>query len=206
MVHEAGIIHRDLKPRNIFISQQGDDEVVKLVDFGIARETKSRLVDDRTASGVVMGSPFHMSPEQAQALPVDHRTDLWALGVVLYRLVTGFRPFDGDNITSVLVTICTTPHPVPSELGADLPLALDAFFAKALAKDPARRFQSAREMVDAFLIAVDGRAEPASGPSAAVMPAPAAWPSTSAPVPPAQGSWPSQPVDPVVAPSFGAQA
>jgi len=149
--HDVGLIHRDLKPRNIFIARQGHEEVVKLVDFGIARETRTRLVDDRTATGVVMGSPFHMSPEQAQALAIDHRADLWALGVVLYRLLTGVRPFEGESVTSVLVTICTVPHRAPTLLRSELPPKTDAFFVRALAKDPAKRFQSARELVDAFV-------------------------------------------------------
>jgi serine/threonine protein kinase len=195
VAHEAGIIHRDLKPRNIFLARQGDDEVVKLVDFGIARETKTKLVDERTASGIVMGSPYHMSPEQAQALPVDHRTDLWGLAIVLYRLVTGFRPFDGDNVTSVLMTICMSPHPLPSQIATGLSPETDAFFAKALAKDPARRFQSAKEMVDAFVAVAEGRSTSAEEALPGSTATPHPWSSSPArelPDPGARGSSGSQ--------------
>lgn len=152
--HDVGLVHRDLKPRNIFLATQGGETVIKLLDFGIARETKTQLVEDRTSSGLVLGSPYHMAPEQAQGLEVDHRADLWALGVVLYRALTGRRPFEGESVTLVLFAICTKKHPAPSSIRGELPIELDAFHDRALSKSPEGRFESATEMVSAFLDAL----------------------------------------------------
>lgn len=150
VAHDAGIVHRDLKPSNIFLAREGSDEVVKLFDFGIARETRTQLVDERTSSGVVLGSPHHMSPEQAQGMSVDHRSDLWSLGVVLFRALTGQRPFDGDNMTAVMLSVVTKPIPMATELCPDLPAPLDRFFARALSRDVERRFTSATAMSEAL--------------------------------------------------------
>ena len=101
VAHAAGFVHRDLKPSNIFIAREGRDEVVKIVDFGVARETKTKLVDEKTGSGVVLGSPHHMSPEQALGEKVDQRSDLWALAVVVFRALAGRKPFDSDVLATV---------------------------------------------------------------------------------------------------------
>ena len=149
--HRAGIVHRDLKPANVFIARVDDDEeVVKLLDFGIA---KQQLADpgDATQGDVLLGSPQYMSPEQARgARDLDHRADLWSLGAILFRAVTGSPAFEGASAVDVLVRICAGPLPVPSHVAPDLPPELDAFFARALDRDPARRFGSAREMVREF--------------------------------------------------------
>jgi eukaryotic-like serine/threonine-protein kinase len=150
VAHDAGIVHRDLKPSNVFLAREGSDEVVKLFDFGIARETRSQLVDERTSSGVVLGSPHHMSPEQAQGMSVDHRSDLWSLGVVLFRALTGKRPFEGDNMTAVMISVVTHPIPMATEVCPDLPAPLDRFFARALSRDVERRFTSAAAMSEAL--------------------------------------------------------
>ncbi len=155
--HEAGIAHRDLKPANLFIARVDDDEVVKILDFGIAKDQHSAL-GDATKTGEVIGSPHYMSPEQVRAeKDLDYRTDLWSLGIILYRMLVGALPFPGDQLGPVLAKILTDPIPVPSRNAPDLPPSLDAFFARALARDKLQRFQSVAEMVDAFLAAAGGK-------------------------------------------------
>ena len=150
--HDAGIIHRDLKPGNLFLAA-GDDgeEVVKIVDFGIAKETGVKLVGEATRTGEVMGSPHYMSPEQVRGeREIDPRSDLWSLGVILFRCVTGHLPFPGDILTAVVMKIMVEPIPPPSAVLPGLPPAVDAFFARALARDKNQRFQSVAEMLTAF--------------------------------------------------------
>jgi len=150
--HEAGIIHRDLKPANIFLARIDEDEIVKVLDFGIAKAARGDGPDDVTKTGVVMGSPNYMSPEQARGIKtVDHRSDLWSLGVILFRAITGEMAFKGESDVDVILKICADPIPLPSEVAPDLPRELDAFFERALARDPAKRFQSAREMAAALV-------------------------------------------------------
>ncbi|MBL9025458.1 MAG: serine/threonine protein kinase [Myxococcales bacterium] len=149
--HGLGIIHRDLKPANIFLACVGDEEIAKVLDFGIAKETnKALVVDDDTKSGTLLGSPQHMSPEQARGADVDARSDLWSLGVVAFRSLTGHRPFAGTNMADVVAKICIDPIPKPSALMPELGARFDAFFQKAFSRNPAFRFQSARELADAF--------------------------------------------------------
>jgi serine/threonine-protein kinase len=157
--HALGIVHRDLKPSNVFLARAGEDEVVKLLDFGIAKETHDLRVDDRTASGVLVGSPHHMSPEQTRGGEVDARSDLWSLGVLLFECVAGRRPFKAENIVDLVTSICTDEIPAPSTFSPELSPAIDRFFETALARNPAMRFQSAREMADAF----DEAVSPSSG-------------------------------------------
>jgi serine/threonine-protein kinase len=156
--HERGIVHRDLKPENVFLvrTPDEDEEIAKVLDFGIA---KFKKVDGQTGSGVssstktgaVLGTPFYMSPEQARGLrEIDHRSDLWSMGVIAFKCVCGVLPFEGVSVGDLLVKICTTPAPVPSMLVPSLPTSFDAWFARALEKDPARRFQSAGELSDAL--------------------------------------------------------
>ncbi|MFO0554297.1 MAG: serine/threonine-protein kinase [Polyangiaceae bacterium] len=156
VAHAAGIVHRDLKPSNVFLVREGQDEVVKLLDFGIARELSTQLVDEKTASGTVIGSPHHMSPEQARGERVDQRSDLWSLGVVMFKALTGKRPFDGDQVTAVMLAIVGQPIPQVSELCPDLPKALDDFFDRALSRELDGRFSSAAELAEAFAAIAGG--------------------------------------------------
>jgi serine/threonine-protein kinase len=176
--HEAGIIHRDLKPANVFLARVDGGEVAKILDFGLAKAIGGPG-GDATKTGLVMGSPSYMSPEQARARSdIDHRTDLWSLAAVAFRALTGRPPFVGDSDTDIVVKVCTENAPPPSALVPDLPQALDAFFAKALARDPGQRFSSAPEMAAAlFEVAVR-----ANAPSHTLMGVPVA-PAAPAPEP-----------------------
>jgi eukaryotic-like serine/threonine-protein kinase len=150
VAHEAGIVHRDLKPANVFLARTGREEVIKLLDFGVARETEQRMVDDLTTSGLVLGSPHHMSPEQAAGESVDGRSDLWSFGVLLYQALTGARPFAGPNLTAILLAITSKSPAPPSTLMVGAPAGVDAFFERALHRDRNQRFQTAEEMAAAF--------------------------------------------------------
>ena len=163
--HEAGIVHRDLKPENVFLVWDEDDamDIVKVVDFGIAKFTdKSMGVSSSTRTGSVLGTPFYMSPEQARGLrSVDYRSDLWSVGVIAFRCMTGRLPFEGEAIGDLLVKICTSPLPVPSQWAPGLPPGFDDWFVRALNREPAGRFNSAPELAEALLIAC-GMATPGS--------------------------------------------
>ncbi|WP_159397867.1 serine/threonine-protein kinase [Sorangium cellulosum] len=148
-VHAAGVVHRDLKPGNIFLASSGGDELVKVLDFGVAKSSCSR--DRITKTGMVLGTPRYMSPEQALApKQVDYRTDLWSMAVILYRAITGQCPFAGANVNELVRHICQTSFPKASAVAPELPPGIDAFFTKAFEFDPAARFQSGREMMEVF--------------------------------------------------------
>jgi serine/threonine protein kinase len=145
--HESGIVHRDLKPGNIFMATIEDEEVVKILDFGLAKAFLGDAGDEVTVSGVVLGSPQYMSPEQARgSKQIDHRSDIWSLGVILYRCITGSLPFQSDQVGELVVKICTENPQPPTRLVPTLPYALDSFFDRAFERDVERRFQSVREM------------------------------------------------------------
>jgi serine/threonine-protein kinase len=146
--HETGIVHRDLKPDNIFVVHNDEEEVAKVLDFGIAKAQRSLDVTtgSNTRTGAILGTPYYMSPEQAEGNRyVDHRTDLWALGVIAFECLLGRRPFDSDALGSLLLAICTRPIPVPSSHGR-VPRGFDAWFARACSRDLGARFQNAREL------------------------------------------------------------
>jgi serine/threonine-protein kinase len=149
--HEARIVHRDLKPGNIFLQRQDDDEIVKILDFGLAKILGPPRVGEETKTGLVMGSMRYMSPEQLQSSKkVDHRSDLWALGVILYRCLTGKVPFDAEEMADVVIQILRDPIPAPSVIVPELTSDIDDFFKRALDRDRERRFQSASELAEAF--------------------------------------------------------
>jgi hypothetical protein len=143
--HKQGLVHRDIKPANILL--ENGVERVKITDFGLAR-----LADDAsvTQSGVIAGTPMFMSPEQADGLPLDHRTDLFSLGSVLYMMCTGKPPFRAGSTTAVLRRVCEeTPRPI-RECNPEIPDWLEAVITRLHAKKPEDRFSSAREVADVF--------------------------------------------------------
>ncbi len=142
--HRRGIVHRDIKPANVLITDQGR---VKITDFGVARLPGS----DLTRSDQFVGSPGFMSPEQLKGAPVDGRADLFSLGVILYELLTGKAPFEGETVSEVLYRISTQPAEPPSEAHSGVSPDFDRVLEKALSKDPEGRFQTGREMVDALV-------------------------------------------------------
>jgi ligand-binding sensor domain-containing protein/tRNA A-37 threonylcarbamoyl transferase component Bud32 len=143
--HSQGVIHRDIKPSNILIDPRGD---VFLTDFGIAKLVVESA--QFTATGGIVGTPAYMAPEQALGEPVDHRSDIYALGVVLYELVTGQVPYEAETPLAVLFKHVSEPLPLPRQVKPDLPPALERVILKAMAKSPDDRFQSAQQMIDAL--------------------------------------------------------
>jgi len=147
--HQQGIVHRDLKPDNIYLVRDGDDEIAKVLDFGIAKKLGLKATSSgvKTQTGAMLGTPYYMSPEQARAQGnVDHRTDIWSLGIIAYESLTGVKPFDGDSLAALLISICTDAIPAPSSV-ADVPDGFDAWFARAACRDVNQRFQSVSDAV-----------------------------------------------------------
>ncbi len=158
--HEAGIVHRDLKPDNIFLVDRDDaTDFVKILDFGISKVRRTGGVPDQTITrqGTVLGTPFYMSPEQAQAQPdVDGRTDLWSLGAILFECLTGRPPHEGQAYEQVIVNICTKDAPDVRLHNPGVPEPVARVIARALTRDRDARFATAREMLDALGAASGG--------------------------------------------------
>jgi eukaryotic-like serine/threonine-protein kinase len=135
--HEHHVVHRDVKPANILITPQGR---AKIADFGIAR---MRSAETQTQTGVILGSPKYLSPEQVVGKRADHRSDVFSLGVILYQCLTGNTPFNGDGVSALMYQITNHNPPPPSTLNPKVPVMLDYILAKALAKSVDERYQSA---------------------------------------------------------------
>ena len=166
--HASGVVHRDLKPDNIFLATSSDvptearelKYVVKLVDFGIAKifdDPSSRPPEGSmpmggpTREGTVIGTPNFMAPEQLTVGGAPGPlTDLWSLGACTFAAMTGRIPFEGDVLGDIVLKVCAAPIPVPSRLNANVPVGFDAWFARACARDPAKRFQTANELAEAL--------------------------------------------------------
>ncbi|HYN07316.1 MAG TPA: protein kinase [Vicinamibacterales bacterium] len=159
--HHAGIVHRDIKPANVIVTR-GD--LIKIVDFGIAK------ILDRTGptrTGLTLGTVVYMAPEQVHGYTVDHRADLWALGVVLYEMLTGRPPFGGDRDVAILHNILHETPPAVSTLRADLSPAIEGILVRALTKDRDGRYQSAHEMIQALTACVPATGTMTTVPQAA---------------------------------------
>jgi serine/threonine-protein kinase len=138
--HERGIVHRDIKPGNIMVLPDGR---VKIMDFGIARHNEPTV---KTQTGVLLGSPQYMSPEQIVGQPFDHRADIFSLGLVLYEMLTGVKPFAGDDIPELTFKVANMAAKPPSHIAPDLPAVMDYIVARALKKKPDERYQTAAEL------------------------------------------------------------
>jgi serine/threonine protein kinase len=144
--HAGGIVHRDLKPDNIFLVRDDDREIAKVLDFGIAKANANAIEGSGTKTGAMLGTPYYMSPEQAQGTrSVDFRSDLWSLAVIVYQCVTGRLPFESEALGDLLVKIIVNPIPVPSQQASDITPAFDRWWARAASREPSQRFQSAKE-------------------------------------------------------------
>jgi len=161
--HERGIIHRDIKPGNIYLCDAGraGEVFVKLLDFGIAKGVElmgTDRVDSGTKTGSMIGSPFYMSPEQILgSKDLDHRSDLWSVGVVCFEMLTGRKPFDAETMGGLAIRIHSEPLPLPTVVNPDLPIAVDAWFSRACARDVKARYHSAKEMTEELALALGGQ-------------------------------------------------
>ena len=149
--HRNGVIHRDIKPHNVIVDSEG---VVKVTDFGIARAGASQMTEE----GAIIGTAQYLSPEQARGAPVDQTSDLYSTGIVLFELLTGEVPFTGDSPVEIAMKHLAEVPPAPSDLRPDVPADLDLVVVRALAKEPADRYQSAAAMdADLETVARGGR-------------------------------------------------
>lgn len=153
--HANSVVHRDIKPANIFVLANG---VVKITDFGVALMPSGSM----TLVGTVFGSPKYMSPEQVACKPVDGRSDIFALGAVVYEMLTGVAPFQGDDLAAILNAVLNTDPPPPSTRRRQLHPGFDRVVARALAKDPDQRYQSADEVAADLAACGKGKATPAT--------------------------------------------
>lgn len=154
--HAAGVVHRDLKPDNIFLVN--DDEgrpITKILDFGVAKSTSQAIDGSNTKTGAMLGTPYYMSPEQAQGIKsVDSRSDLWSLAVIVFQCVTGRLPFESEALGDLLVKIIVSPIPVPSEIYRGVPPGFDTWWRKAADRNPEGRYQTAKEFSTSLMMAL----------------------------------------------------
>jgi len=152
--HSVGVVHRDLKPENVFLVSDEDTEITKVLDFGVAKQASD--LTNATQTGALLGTPKYMSPEQAQGSKnIDSRADLWSLGVLTYRCLTGKLPFDKEALLDVLLEIVSAPLPVPTQQAPGIPQGFDEWWQRAAQRDPGQRFQAAKEMVEALAVALN---------------------------------------------------
>ncbi len=209
--HAKGIVHRDLKPDNIFVTPAGRP---KILDFGIAK-LRPELGGSATQTGSLLGTPHYMSPEQALGKGVDLRTDIYAIGVILFECATGHRPFVGDSLFDLLRKHIDEPPPPPRSVRPDMPPALEQVILYALAKDPAQRYQTCSDLAGALMQATAGLppeqwaavtpgslTRPAQ-PGPASWGAHATWPQSQPPPPLPPGSYPPPGSQPGPAPGPG---
>jgi serine/threonine-protein kinase len=151
--HKAGIVHRDLKPDNVFLAASSDDETdeteVKLIDFGISKVARDIQETQLTLTGHVLGTPAYMSPEQAMGAGViDHRVDIYSLGVILYQMLTGKLPFESDNYNALLAKILTGDPTPPEQANPEFPTAATRVIERAMSREPDERYADVKEMLE----------------------------------------------------------
>jgi serine/threonine-protein kinase len=151
LAHARGIVHRDMKPDNIFLVEEGKEVIGKVLDFGVAKHDSALAPINglQTPTGMILGSPFYMSPEQANGQRVDSLSDIWAFAVIACECLAGRRPFSGETLATLFYSICIAPLPVPSAIGP-VPPGFDHWFARAAARDQAARFRTIGEAADAL--------------------------------------------------------
>jgi serine/threonine-protein kinase len=140
--HQHHVVHRDIKPANIMITPEGR---AKIADFGIARMRSS---ETRTQTGIILGSPRYIAPEQVVGKRADHRSDIFSLGVILYESLTGTTPFNGEGLSALMYQITNHDPAPPSSVNPQVPVMLDYIIAKVLAKSPDARYQSAADLAN----------------------------------------------------------
>ncbi|MGH7439401.1 MAG: serine/threonine-protein kinase, partial [Polyangiaceae bacterium] len=171
-VHSLSFVHRDIKPDNLFLIDSDGELFVKILDFGVAKQRTDKSLT-LTSTGTAVGTPHYMSPEQLlSARDAAPATDLWALGVMAYRALTGALPFDGETFGALCAAVSLGKFQMPRELRPELPEALDSWFLRALAAEPEKRFGSARELADSFVQATGLAESRLSVPLALPPPAP----------------------------------
>jgi serine/threonine protein kinase len=138
--HTAGVVHRDVKPENVFLTGEPDKPIAKVLDFGISKIAEAEGEGKLTRTGLVMGTPSYMPPEQARGSKVDHRADIYGVGAILYRALTGRVPFDGDDPTAVLAAVLTKEPERPQSVEPSVPAGLELIIERAMAKEPDRRY------------------------------------------------------------------
>jgi serine/threonine-protein kinase len=149
--HQAGVVHRDLKPDNIFVVKDDDRDIVKILDFGVAKSASQTLDGSNTKTGAMLGTPYYMSPEQAQGIKsVDARSDLWSLAVIVFQCLTGRLPFESEALGDLLVKIIVSPIPTPSTYNASVPLGFDQWWAKAADRNPDNRYPNAKAFAESL--------------------------------------------------------
>lgn len=157
-VHEVRLVHGGVKPEHVFVARAGGEEVMKLLGCGAVATDGARATEGDDAA--VRREAAYLSPEQLRGQPVDLRTDAWSLGVVLFEAITGRAPFEAATIPDLVLKICADALPTASRFAPGIPQTLDGFFRRALAREPAGRFQSASELATAFTAASTGQAPP----------------------------------------------